>query len=525
MELDGDLKRQIEDRGMRLDRIQSQLEMFERGSPPLTLARACTVGDGIMQISEKEQDELVSLYEKLAPGSRLFRFVPASGAASRMFRTLLRFKARSGEILRERVRTKAEAGDEESRAMLTFMEGIRRFAFYDELSSAMADEGLDTEALIGEGRFGDIVDVLVADRGLGYAGLPKGLILFHRYKGGARTAFEEHLVEATGYGVDRDGECPMHFTVSPEHEKRFLELFRSVKPAYEDDYHVRYDVDFSRQEPRTDTIAVDSKNRPFVKKDGSILFRPGGHGALLENLNRIKAELLFIKNIDNVVPDRLKEPGIIWKKILGGLMLRLRERLAFYVKGLAAHDTDAALVRDAMGFAREALFIRPPEGVRTGSIEAVKSFLLGKFERPLRVCGMVKNEGEPGGGPFWVRHRDGGQSLQIVESAQVDPDSPEQKALFRSATHFNPVDIVCSTVDHEGRPFDLERYVDEDAFIITKKSEEGRDLKALELPGLWNGSMSDWNTVFVEVPGITFNPVKTVNDLLRESHLNDPEPL
>ncbi|MCP4669298.1 MAG: DUF4301 family protein [Deltaproteobacteria bacterium] len=402
--------------------------------------------------------------------------------------------------------------------LVIFMEGIEQFAFFDDLKSVMAKKGLDTNALLAKGRFNEIIDYLLTEKGLGYAHLPKGLIKFHTYPHSHRTSFEEHLVEAADYVRDENGRCRLHFTVSPEHKERFKALFESVRKGYEEDFGARFRVDFSIQEKSTDRIAVDQENKPFRLDNGALLFRPGGHGALIENLNNIRGDIIYIKNIDNVVPDRLKGQTNLWKKILGGYLIRTQQTVFSYLRALSTDAVPEKMLGQAFDFAENELCIIPAKGLQRASAEEKRDFLIARFNRPVRVCGMVKNEGEPGGGPFWAEAEDGSLSLQIIESAQIDPESKEQQSILRSSTHFNPVDIVCGVRDWQGNPFDLKRFVDRDAVFISKKSKEGRDLKALELPGLWNGAMAFWNTIFVEVPLITFNPVKTINDLLREEH-------
>jgi len=498
----------------------SQIEIFKKGASYLTLERPCTIGDGIRRIPEGEFDRLISYHQDAADRGRLMKFVPASGAATRMFKVLLWFKNNVQEINRNDITIKAEEGEAKFKDMLLFMEGIKDFAFFDDLKSIMKRDGLDADALIDEGRFTEILEYLLTPKGLNYASLPKGLIMFHRYPDNNRTAFEEHLVEAANYIRDRNGVCRLHFTVPPEHLTGFKKLFEEVKPRYEREYNVQFQVDFSVQKRSTDTIAVDLENNPFRLNDGRLLFRPGGHGALIENLNDLKGDIIYIKNIDNVVPDRLKDATFLWKKVLGGYLLELQKKIFDYLERIESNETGDDVIEECLNFARDSLYITPSEDQRLETTTRKRDFLLSRLNRPIRVCGMVKNVGEPGGGPFCFKGKDGALSLQIVESAQVDPESEEQQSILSSATHFNPVDIVCGVRDYMGNPFDLRRYVDPDAIFISKKSKDGRDLKALELPGLWNGAMADWITVFVEVPIITFNPVKTINDLLRDEHKN-----
>jgi hypothetical protein len=509
-------RKEMEERGISIQKVMAQIEIFKRGPRYVKLIRPCTLGDGIQAIADGQRDPLASCFDARGPAREVMKFVPASGAATRMFKTLLKFRHKSESIDRDPVAAGAAEGDQDCQFLLLFMDGIRRFAFYDHLASAMARDSLDAESLVRKGRYKEIVDYLLGPKGLDYARLPKGLILFHAYPDGKRTPFEEHLVEGAAYARRQNGDCHIHFTVSSEHQDDFEALFQKTRVPYEKEHNTSYFVSFSLQDPSTDTIAVDEENRPFRLNDGTLLFRPGGHGALIQNLNMLKGDMVFVKNIDNVVPDRLKNETLLWKKLLGGYFIKTQERLFQHLGQLTEARHDEAALREAWAFAEETLCLSRPHGDDARS--ASRDYLISLLNRPLRVCGMVKNEGEPGGGPFWVEGPDHTASLQVVESAQVDPTSEEQQAMLASATHFNPVDIVCGLQDFRGNPFGLERYVDPDAVFISHKSKQGRPLKALELPGLWNGGMARWNTLFVEVPAITFNPVKTVNDLLRKEH-------
>ena len=509
---------QIKRIGTTPEKVMSQIAMFKKGTPYLKISRPCTINDGIRSISGDEIKQLTAIYEEYAPRKSLTKFVPASGAASRMFKTLLQFNNEYDKIQKDTIASTARQGDDDSRHMLTFMEGIRRFAFFGDLKSVMDKDGLDAEALIDADQFKEIIDYLLTRKGLGYAQLPKGLIKFHHYPDSSRTAFEEHLVEAAHYAKDDDGGCALHFTVSPAHRQRFEELLEAVQVRYQERYGVRFQVGFSVQEKSTDTIAVDLDNKPFRLNDGTLLFRPGGHGALIENLNNLQGDIVYIKNIDNVVPDKLKDPTFLWKRVLGGYLIKIQQKIFSYLESLIEGPANKGLIQEAFEFATRELCIPPSASQDLTADQARKDFLISRFNRPIRVCGMVKNIGEPGGGPFWVESQDGSLSIQIVESAQVDPESEEQQKILISSTHFNPVDIVCAVRDFRGNPFDLRKYVDTGAVFIANKSKDGRELKALELPGLWNGAMADWNTIFMEVPLITFNPVKTVNDLLRKEH-------
>jgi len=509
---------QIEHQGLTEEQVRGQIALFEKGAPFAKLHRPATAGDGIRKFSGDEIEHYSRVYDETVRGRRLTKFVPASGAATRMFKSLLKVHGGGLRIERSVIADRAAGEGGEYGDVLRFMDHIDRFAFYDALKARMADAGLNLEELREKGDYTAAIDVLLSDHGLGYANRPKGQILFHRYLDGARIAFEEHLVEAAEYVRDDNGNCRLHFTVSPEHETGFRDLLEQTAPAHERSGAVRFEVSFSRQDPSTDTLAVDLENRPFREADGRLLFRPGGHGSLIRNLDRLDGDIVFIKNVDNVVPDRLKGETYRWKKVLGGYLLTLEQKIREFQRRLACCATDRGAVSAVEAFARKELSITLPDTLAGASPEKRGGFLAEQLDRPLRVCGMVPSSGEPGGGPFWVRDDKGGLSLQIVESAQIDPDSPEQQAILKGLTHFNPVDVVCSLRDGRGTPYDLDRFIDRNAIFISRKSKDGRDLKALEHPGLWNGGMAFWNTVFVEVPLVTFNPVKSVNDLLRDEH-------
>jgi hypothetical protein len=434
-----------------------------------------------------------------------------------MFKSLLSIKAKYEKNDTNEISTAVEKGDPDYAFFLKFIKGLKKFAFYDDLKSAMSRDSLDIEALISKREYKQILDYVLTAKGLNLANIPKGLIKFHSYPGASRTAFEEHLVEAIEYAMDRNKIARIHFTVSPEHEDLVKDFLGEVRGKYEKS-GIRFELSFSVQEPSTDTIAVDMENRPFRDSEGRLVFRPGGHGALLINLSNLKGDLVFIKNIDNVVPDRLKQETFLYKKALGGYLLELQNRLFEYLERLSADEADEQSVDEMFEFIKQRLSIIPPEGMEQSSKEEKIVYLSSRLNRPLRVCGMVKNVSEPGGGPFWVEHADHSVSIQLVESSQVDTESAAQKDVWDSSTHFSPVDLVCGVRDFKGNPFDLMGFVDPDTGFISTKSKQGRELKALELPGLWNGSMAHWNTAFVQVPAITFNPTKIVLDLLRAEH-------
>ena len=503
--------------------VRAQMALFQKTSGYLCLHRPCTIGDGIQEIPSSETEALISLQEEAARKCRFMKFVPASGAATRMFQDILSFYLNRSNFNLDGSQTNLCGHDPKTGELVRFIKEIDRFAFFEDLKESMAQDGLDITMAIQKSQWGEILDYLLSARGLNYLSRPKGLHQFHTYPGQNRTAFEEHLIEAVHTICDRTGQCHLHVTISPEYESTFRDFFETLQPAYETRYHRRFKVTFSFQSRSTDTLAVDLDNRPFRDDSGALLFRPGGHGALIQNLNDLQSDLIYIKNIDNVLPDRLKEPTIVWKKILGGYLVKIEQTIHSIIRKLTERTGTPDLLKEVRTFCQDRLWVPEPLGFHHWSLDEQKTYLVNLLNRPIRVCGMVKNEGEPGGGPFWVEGHDGSLSLQIVEKAQLDPESAEQKARWAASTHFNPVDLVCSVRNYEGRPFDLQRYVDPEAVFIARKSQNGRDLKALELPGLWNGGMAKWITFFVEVPIQTFSPVKTINDLLRPEHRNESD--
>ena len=494
-------------RNISLAEVETQLNNFRNGFPYLQLAQPATVGQGILQLTSEERDAFLQRYERELPTQKVVKFVPASGAASRMFKALFAFMKLCEES------EQSPHLDEHSMAK-TFLEGIRKFAFFQTLAQSLGGEE-QVEKYIHAGDYAPIFQHLLTERGMNYGKLPKGLLEFHAYEDATRTPAEEHLVEGAQVCADEAGKVRLHFTVSPHHLEAFKAHLIAKGPQYEQAYQVSFDLSYSIQKPATDTLAVDMEDQPFRKADGELLFRPGGHGALIENLNELDADLVFIKNIDNVVPDHLKGETVIYKKVIGGVLLSMQQQIFDYLEKL---DKDAVALEEVQNFLETQLCVRLPQSYDGFSEEEKKAYLQQKLHRPIRVCGMVKNEGEPGGGPFWVKNADGSISLQIAEKAQIDPKDEGQQKFVQGATHFNPVDLVCGLKDRNGNAFDLTAHRDPQTGFISFKSLNGRELKAQELPGLWNGAMADWNTLFVEVPLITFNPVKTVNDLLRPQH-------
>ncbi|MCZ2473535.1 DUF4301 family protein [Aquirufa ecclesiirivi] len=482
----------LEKKGIKPSEVQKQIDYFKQGFPWMKLDRAASIGNGIIHLSDADVDRYVKRFEEAKKTLSILKMVPASGAATRMFKSLF-------EHLSE-----AKPNKESS----VFFDRLSEFAFAPELKKLLPEWSTEQE----------ILENLLLSKGLDYGSLPKGLLSFHYYEDEVRTPLEEHLVEAVEYASDGK-DAYLHFTVSPEHRSRFDALVTQVVPKLEKKFQVKFHISFSEQKPSTDTVAVDMDNNLFREADGSMLFRPAGHGALLENLNDLDADLIFIKNIDNVVPDKLKESTIVYKKALGGLLVEILDKIKVYTK-LLEGEVSTSVLQEIQDFATTYLGILPGKAWDAHTQAEKLALFKMIFNRPTRICGVVKNTGEPGGGPFWCRDQEGNSTLQLVESAQVDMSNESQKAIFTESTHFNPVDLVCATKDVNGKSFDLLQYRDMSTGFITEKTKDGKKLKAQELPGLWNGAMAYWNTIFVEVPLDTFNPVKTVNDLLRPSHQN-----
>ena len=496
---------QIEQRGATVSAVEQQIEHFKNGFPWMRIDAPATPERGIRVLSEEEADAAISYYEGAQVAGKC-KFVPASGAASRMFKDIFAGLAalEKGDDL------PADAPGAKLAAQ------IDKFAFYtEELFGAKADTAAYRKSVLSK---------VLTDEGLGYGAKPKGVIKFHRYADGeVRTAIAEHLVEAATYMRNADGTCNLVVTISPEHKPLFEAALAEAQPVFEARYGVKYNVTFTYQDKATDTIAVDAENEPFRTDEGGLLFRPAGHGALIYNLNKVDEELVSIKNIDNVAHEKLLGTTARYKKVLMGEALKVRDRIFGYLRKLDEAPTKE-LCAEIEQFLEKELCVRKPV-VSTMKLETAERILekriawvRAKLDRPIRVCGMVRNEGEPGGGPYIIDRGDGSTSLQILESVQIDKSDARAMDAMSHATHFNPVDLVCCLRDYKGGKFDLLKHVDPQAGFISSKSFQGRELKALELPGLWNGAMSDWNTLFVEVPLETFNPVKVVLDLLRPAH-------
>ncbi len=491
-------------KGISAEIVAEQLKRFKTGFPFLKLEGAATTEKGVLTPSQQEIEEYLKEWDNYcAEGNAILKFVPASGAASRMFKDLFSFLSADYDV---------PTTDFEKK----FFENIDKFAFFNDLNEMCAKNNkLTIKELIEKGEYKSVVFNLLDFTGMNYGSLPKGLLKFHTYEDYARTSAEEHFVEGALYAAT-NGVVKLHFTVSPNHKALFEELVAQRKAFYENLFNVKYEISFSEQKQSTDTIAVNADNTPF-RENGTLVFRPGGHGALIENLNDIDADVIFIKNIDNVVPDRLKPETVTYKKVLAGILVNIQQQAFKYLQLIDSGQYTQEQVEEMIHFLQQKLMCRNYD-IKEMEDGDLMLYLRNKFNRPMRVCGMVRNIGEPGGGPFLAYNPDGTVSLQILESSQIDMNNADAKAMFENGTHFNPVDLVCAVKNYKGEKFDLPKFIDKDTGFISHKSKNGRDLKAMELPGLWNGAMSDWNTIFVEVPLITFNPVKTVNDLLREVH-------
>lgn len=504
-------RRQIASLGLTEADVNHQIDNFRKGFPKTHLVAAATVDNGgILRLDDQAINRYTKFYKQASKGKKILKFVPASGAATRMFKDLYSFTSTYFGV--------DYKIEKEHPSVKEFLEKIRTFAFFDDLVACMEKSNADFDDYMNRGDFSTIINFLLKEQYMGYGNLPKGLLKFHKYGHLQRTPLEEHIVEGAEYARMSDGTVNLHFTVSPEHRALFRKKIAEVKRYYEEAFHIKLNISFSEQKHYTDIIAVDEQNNPVRDEDGKLVFRPGGHGALIENLNEQRADLIFVKNIDNVVPDWMKHTTIVYKKVLAGLLLNLQKQTFEYLQALDRGVTTKEL-KQIERFAQKNLQIALDDTYHKGSERQRAKQLHDLLNRPMRICGMVKNQGEPGGGPFFTLNTQGVKSLQIVETAQINTKDPSQESILAGATHFNPVDLVCATKNYRGRYFDLRRYVDPATGFISKKSKGATILKSQELPGLWNGAMANWITLFVEVPLATFNPVKTVNDLLRKEHL------
>ena len=496
--------RQISDKGIPIDEINRQIKHFRDGFPPADITMTATPGKGIICLSEGEEIHYKDVYLTNCPDFKITRFIPASGAASRMFKALFGAMEKLGKKTPEQQLNWITKKKEIKR----FFKKLEGYPFYEDLDATGEDQPVE------------LLRKLLGEEGLNYGSKPKGLLKFHKYSTkDRRTALEEHVREAVKYCVTRKNEVKIHLTVSPHHLDDFQTEAARILPGIEKETGLHIDLSFSFQKPETDTIAVDLSNDPFRTSDGNLLFRPGGHGALIRNLDALDSDLVFISNIDNVAPDRNKNIRVHYKQVLGGVLLEIRSKVFYYLHELTSNEKLEKTRMDNMViFLHDRLGIAIPEMLESWDAPELRQWLIGTMNRPIRVCGMVRNEGEPGGGPFYVQSESGEISLQIVESSQIDMEDNTKKAIVMESTHFNPVDLVCSIRDFQGNKFRLTRYVDQNTGFISEKSLGGQTLKALELPGLWNGAMARWLTLFVEVPVETFSPVKTVFDLMRREH-------
>ncbi len=506
--------KQIEEKGLSVEGVEEQIGIFKQGNKALDIQAAATVWDGIFFYSEQEKYEYISYYEKQKDQLEIVKFVPASGAATRMFQDL--------QIFLEEFEPTTESLPEylkrtNNRNLKLFFDNIEKLPFYKRALNNARENQPGFDELNRHSRKLLLVQTILCSHGLGLSNYPKGLVPFHNYTEYVATAFEEHFYEAAKYS-EAKAIARLHFTVSQEHMEKFQAEYDDIKSRVVKKTGIVFKVSYSFQDPKTDTIAVDENNKPFLTKEGELFFRPGGHGALIENLNNQKADLVFIKNIDNVVVDSKLDEVAEYKKMLAGKLLKVQDMCFSYLNSLEVQKPSEKNIRGILQFIENELFYTFPEDFDGLSEEIKIQKLKSRLNRPLRICGMVKNEGEPGGGPFFVKAKGGEQSIQIVEGAQINQNDQLQKQIAKNSTHFNPVDLVCGLKNYRGEAFDLTEFVDPEACFITSKTIEGKAIKALELPGLWNGAMAKWNSVFVEVPVSTFNPVKTLMDLLKPSH-------
>ncbi|WP_289038420.1 DUF4301 family protein [uncultured Zobellia sp.] len=496
-------------KGISEKKVHDQIETFKEGIPFVQLEKAVTVGEGLSKFTQAQEKELIQKFDASQSNLSLLKFVPASGAASRMFKALFNFLD-AYDPSKETLDSYFERTND--KALKAFSEGMTNFAFYDLVKQRIAGKtsSKDEEVYL-------FVKEMMSEDALNYGFYPKGLLPFHNYGDHTATPFEEHLKEAAVYAKTGDT-AELHFTISEQHGDMFNTEFNTVKERVSAATNTSFKVTYSNQKTSTDTIAVDMQNEPFRNGDGSVLFRPGGHGALIENLNEQEADIIFIKNIDNVTVPKFAGEVADSKKVLAGVLITVQEKAFDFAKRLDSGDLTAQQLDEIKSFLENDLNVRFSDSFSGFSIGEQIEVLKDKINRPIRICGMVKNEGEPGGGPFWINDRKGNISLQIIESAQIDMENDQQAGILKNSTHFNPVDLVCAVKNYKGEKYNLMNFVDVKQGFITGKTKEGRELKALELPGLWNGAMAFWNTIFVEVPSSTFNPVKTVNDLLRPAH-------
>jgi hypothetical protein len=505
---------QIQEKGLSLKEIEAQIAIFKNGNKAVNIIAAATPGNGIMQIDSNQSEKFIAIYDDLKHNLKIISFIPASGAATRMFEELYVFvesydpeKDSLQEYFRRNENTKLER----------FLSELHKLPFYEETLSSAIKNYPDYKNSSTDTKKYYLVRSMLFEPGLELGNYPKGLVPFHKYKEYTATAFEEHLYEAGTY-AKKNNKAKLHFTVSKEHLDKFKKEYDEIRTRVEEQTGATFQIDFSFQDPKTDTVAVDTSNEVFRSPDEEMFFRPGGHGALIENLNNLDADLVFIKNIDNLVTKSNRDEVALHKKMLAGKLLKVQQECFYYLEVIESGDFSEINIQQIVDFATGHLFVSFSESFKQLSEDEKVAKLKQTLNRPLRVCGMVENEGEPGGGPFLVEFENGEATLQIIEGSQIDTKDPQQKVIAQNSTHFNPVDLVCGLKDYKGEKFDLNEFVDPEMSFISSKTKDGKALKALELPGLWNGAMAKWNTVFVEVPVSTFNPVKTVADLLKPTH-------
>jgi len=505
----------IKSKGLTVDKVLSQIETFKNEIPFVALRSAATLDNGVLKLKEHYQAELTKLYDSRLPDLETIKFVPASGAATRMFKDLFRFLDNYDF---EKESLNSYTNHEKANAIRLFLIGLEKFPFYTIVMEKVRSSYPKFESLSEGRQLYIFVEMMLKEKGLNYGSYPKGLFPFHKYTNSISTSFEEHLYEAAGYNTNNKSESKLHFTISKEHLDGFKEEFERIKKKVEEKTNTNFKITYSFQKPETDTIAVTEDNQPFRTENGSLLFRPGGHGALIENLDDLDADIIYVKNIDNVVVRKYQDEVYGYKKVLAGKLIEIQDEVFRILEGLDQKKPTDAELKDIKKFLVSQLNVRLPVDFDKFSDKYKLQFLRESLNRPIRVCGMVINEGEPGGGPFWIKIENGRLALQIIETPQINKRDHRQQEILKSATHFNPVDLVCGVRDYKGNKFNLISFIDPEAGFITKKTMNGKVLKALELPGLWNGAMANWISVFIEVPLTTFNPVKTVNDLLKSAH-------
>lgn len=502
--------------GISKEQIIQQLKLFESGTGFIDVIEPCKKGNGIFAVDETQHTELIEIYSLAALSGRLTKFVPASGAATRMFSKIQSYLNESGDIYFSKLKSDS-CKYPKAKSVFEFITNLQNFAFYDELKSILTRENIFSENIKDDSNISVILKRLLDPEGLNYAFYPKGALPFHKYENKARTAFEEHLFEAAKLVLDQSNKVKVHFTISEEHTELFLKIINMSVNEFEMK-GIQLEVDYSYQKKSTNIVSVTPDNKLFLDSKGNLVFRPAGHGALIENLDEIDGDIILVKNIDNILPSTKNDLSILYQKIMTGFLISIQKQIFCYLNSIENKNYNEKLISEITEFAKEMLQLYLPEDFDKHTTDAKADYLFLKLNRPLRVCGMVKNEGHPGGGPFFVQNKDGEVSIQIVEESQINQNNSKHLKIFKASTHFNPVDMILGVRDYKGRKFNLKNFVDETSGIITTKTYEGKTIKVLELPGLWNGSMAYWNTVFIEIPAETFNPVKEINDLLKQAH-------